>query len=91
MGKNLDKLKLDFQFNFLILQKWFCENHMLLSPVKRHYMVLGGHTQIDCISLNGTKIESSRNKALLGAILDDDLKSHIKSLCRKAAQKLRAF
>ena len=41
-----------------------------------------GHTHIDCISLNGTEIESSRNKTLLGVTLDNDLKcdAHIKSL-----------
>ena len=91
--KNLDKLKLDLQSNFLISQKWFYENQMILKPVSCHYMLLGGHAQIDYISLNGIQIESSRNETLLGVILDDDLKldAHIKSLRRKAAQKLSAL
>ena len=91
--KNLDKLKLDLQSNFLISQKWFYENQMILKPVNCHYMLLGGHAQIDYISLNGIEIESSRNETLLGVILDDDLKldAHIKSLRRKAAQKLSAL
>ena len=91
--KNLDKLKLDLQSNFLISQKWFYENQMILKPVNCHYMLLGGHAQIDYISLNGIEIESSRNETLLGVILDDDLKldAHIKSLRRKATQKLSAL
>ena len=91
--KNLDKLKLDLQSNFLISQKWFYENQMILKPVNCHYMLLGGHAQIDYTSLNGIEIESSRNETLLGVILDDDLKldAHIKSLRRKAAQKLSAL
>ena len=59
--KNLDKLKLDLQSNFLISQKWFYENQMILKPVNCHYMLLGSHAQIDYISLNGIEIESSRN------------------------------
>ena len=91
--KNLDKLKLDLQSNFLISQKWFYENQMILKPVNCHYMLLGGHAQIDYTSLNGIEIESSRNETLLGVILDDDLKldAHIKSLRRKAAQILSAL
>ena len=54
-------------------------------------MLLAGHTQIDCISLNGN--ESNRSKSLLGFILDNDLMfdAHIKSLCREAARKLSAL
>ena len=53
-------------------------------------MLLGGHTQIDYISLNNIEIKSGRNETSLGVILDNDLTFdvHIKCLCRKAAQKL---
>ena len=64
---------------------------MILNFGKRHYMHLGGHSQIDYISLNGIEIESSRNKTEV--LLDNDLKldAHIQSQCRKAAQKLSAL
>ena len=39
-------------------------------------MVLGDHTQIEYIILNAFEIEKSRNEALLGAILDNDLNSY---------------
>ena len=47
------------------------------------------YTVIDYIPLNGIEIESSGNETL-GVILDNDLKfdAHIKSLCRKATQRL---
>ena len=66
------------------------QNHMILNPSKFHYMLLGGNTQIDYISLNNIEIKSGRNETSLGVILDNDLTFdvHIKCLCRKAAQKL---
>ena len=64
---------------------------MILNAGKRHYMVLGDHTQIEYIILNAFEIEKSRNEALLEAILDNDLNSHIKSLCRKLFRNLGLF
>lgn len=34
------KLKLDLKSNFSILQKQFCENHLIPNPGKRHYTPL---------------------------------------------------
>ena len=84
----LGKVKLDLRSNFSLLQKWLYENHMIPNPVKCHYMLLGGHTQIDYISLNVFEIESSRNETL-GFILGSNLKfdAYVKSWCREAAQK----
>ena len=65
MGKNLEKLKLDLQSNFSILQKLFYENPMMFNPSKGHYIFSGGHTQIDYISLNDIEIESSRNENII--------------------------
>ena len=42
----LGKFKLELQSNFLLLQKWFYKNHMIFDPVKCHYMLLRGHTQL---------------------------------------------
>ena len=66
---------------------------MILNPSKCHCMVLGGHTQMDHISLNGIEVKSSRNETLLGVIFESDLKfdAHIKSQNRKDAQKLSAL
>ena len=83
-------VKENLKINFLIMQKWFYENHMVLNPGKCHYLILGNRSNSDAINLNGTKLASSRNEQLLGILIDRDLSfdKHIKSLCRKVDQKL---
>ena len=53
-GKNLNMVKENLKFNFLFMQKWFYENHMVWSPGKCHYFVLGKRSNSDIINLNGT-------------------------------------
>ena len=86
-------VKENLKINFLIMQKWFYENHMVLNPGKCHYLVLGNRSNSDTINLNGTKLASSSYEKLLGILIDRDLSfdKHIKSLCRKAGQKLNAL
>ena len=66
---------------------------MVLNPEKCHYLVLGKRSNSDTINLNGTKLASSSYEKLLGILIDRDLSfdKHIKSLCRKAGQKLNAL
>ena len=75
------------------MQTWFYENGMVLSTGKCHYLVLGKRSNSDTINLNGTKLASSSYEKLLGILIDRDLSfdKHIKSLCRKAGQKLNAL
>ena len=75
------------------MQKWFYENHIVLNPGKCHDLVLGKRSNSDTINLNGTKLASSSYEKLLGILIDRDLSfnKHIKSLCRKAGQKLNAL
>ena len=86
-------VKKNLKINFLIMQKWFYENHMLLKPGKCHYLVLGNRSNSDTINLNGTKPVISSYEKLTGILIDRDLSfdKHIKSLCRKAGQKLNAL
>ena len=81
----------NLKINFLIMQKWFYKNH--LNPGKCHYLVLGNRSNSDTINLNGAKLASSSYEKLLGILTDRDLSfdKHIKSLCRKAGQKLNAL
>ena len=90
IGKSLKMVKENLKINFLIMQKWFHENHMVLNPGKYRYLVLGNRSNSDTINLNGTKQASSSYEKFLGILIDHDLSfdKHIKSLCRKAAQKL---
>ena len=45
IGKSLNMVKKNLKVNFLIIQKWFYKNHMVLNPGKCHYLVLGNSDQ----------------------------------------------
>ena len=81
--------------HFILLEKakWFYENHMVLNPGKCHCLVLGNRSNSDTINVNGRKLVSSSYEKLHGILIDRDLSfdKHIKSLCRKAGQKLNAL
>ena len=40
-GKKYEKNKNNLVIDFMILHKWLCENHKLLSPGKCHHNVIG--------------------------------------------------
>ena len=92
-GKNMQKIKNDLEMDFMILHKWFHENHMVLNPDKCHFIVIGDHDPNQKIILNNNEIVSSNEEKLLGILLDSKLNfdSHITSLCKKAGQKLSAL
>ena len=91
-GKSLNMVKENLKINFLIMQKRFYENHMVLNPGKYYYLVLGNRSNSGTINLNKTKLASSSYEKLLGNLIDRDLSfdKHLKS-CRKAGQKLNAL
>ena len=93
IGKSLNMVKENLKINVLIMQKWFYENHLVLNPGKCHYLILGNRSNSDTINLNEAKLASSSYEKLLGTLIDRDLSfdKHIKSLCRKAGQKLNAL
>ena len=66
---------------------------MVLSPGKCHCLVLRNRSNSDTINLNGTKLASSSYEKLLGILTDRDLSfdNHIKSLYKRAGQKLNAL
>ena len=39
-GKNMRKIKNDLEMDFMILYRWFHENHMVLNAGKCHYIVI---------------------------------------------------
>ena len=74
---------------FMILHKWFHENHMVLNPGKCRYIVVGGDEPPYKIIFNNNDIGCSNEEKLLDILLDSKLNidSHITSLCKKAGQK----
>ena len=69
IGKSLNMVKENLKINFLIMQKWFYENHMVLNPGKCHYLVLGKRSNSDTINLNGAKMASRLMKNYLVSLL----------------------
>ena len=88
-GKNMHKIKNDLEMDFMILDKWFHENHMALNPGKCHYIVIGDNDPSHII-LNKNEIVSSNEEKLLSILLDSKLNfdSHISSLCKNQAKNL---
>ena len=76
--------------DFMILHKWFHENHMVLNPDKCHYIVIGDDGPTQKITLINNEIVSFNEEKLLGILLDSKLNfdSHITSPLRKQAKKL---
>ena len=66
---------------------------MILDPNKCHYMCIGKNTASDIFKFENVCLENSKEKVILGITIDNKLTfdSHIKSICRKAGQKLSAL
>ena len=88
-GKNMRKIENDLEMDFKILHKWFHENHMVLNHDKCHDIAIGDGDPSHKIILNNNEIASSNEEILLDSKLNFD--SHIKSLCKKAGQKVSAL
>ena len=94
LGKNMQKIKSDWeQSDFIILPKWFHENHTVLKTGTCHYMVIGDNDPSHKIILNNNESASSNEEKLLGILLDGKLNfdSHVTYLCKTAGQKLSAL
>ena len=87
------KIKNNLEMDFMILRKWFQENHMILKPGKCDNIVIGDNDLSYKIILNNDEITGSSEENLLGILLDSklNLDSHITSLSKKAGQKLSAL
>ena len=91
IGKNKEDIKSLLLLDFEIVNNWFYENFMILNPEKSHYMCLGKNLDDnEVLNFNNLVIESSEEKEILGIKIDKNLNfnNRIKSICRKAGQKL---
>ena len=94
IGKNKEDIKSLLLLDFEIVNNWFYENFMILNPEKSHYMCLGKNLDDnEVLNFNNLIIESSKEVEILGIKIDKNLNfnNHIKSICRKAGQKLSAL
>ena len=89
----MQKIKNYLEMDFMILHKWFYENHMVLNPDQCHYIVIGDDDPTQKITFINNEIASSNKEKLLGILLDSKLNfdSHVTSLCKKAGQNISAL
>ena len=75
----MQKIKNNLEMDFMILYKWFHENHMVLNPGECDCIVMGDDDPSHRIILNNHEIASSNEEKLLGVLLDSKLNfdSHI--------------
>ena len=87
----LETVLTDIEQGFDILLKWFKDNLLKANPEKYHLLVNTKEKR----HLNTREIEISNNKCqkILGIKIDCKLMfdSHVKSMCKKASQKLNAL
>ena len=91
IGKDI--LKNLLRKDFRALTEWFFKNYMVLNQKKCRYMCIGRNTENDKFKFDNLLLENSKEEVVLGVIIDNKLTfdSHIKSICRKAGQKLGAL
>ena len=89
----IESVKKALSNDFRIIENWFYENLMVLNAKKCHYMCFGIRSENDDFIFDGIKLRNSCEEKILGVIIDNDLKydPHIRSMCKKAAQKLRVL
>ena len=88
--KNKQQIKNDLEMHFMILHKWFNENHMVLKPGKCHYIAIGDNDPSRKIILNNNEIANSNEQKLLGILSGSKLtefSDSILSFWKKAGQK----
>ena len=77
----------------LKIAEWFPNNCMKLNEDKCHLMIFGDKSNDISLNIGSVRIKESKEEKLLGVILDETLcfKQQVKSICKKAGQKLHAL
>ena len=93
-GPKIETVIAHLEHDALKITEWFPNNFMKLNEDKCHLMVFGtrGGNEIT-IKIGGACVKESTEENLLGITFDQSLsfKEHVKTLCRKAGQKLHAL
>ena len=92
-ANNIESAIKTLESDALKITKWFPNNCMKLNEDKCHLMVFGDKSNNVSINIGSVTINESTEEKLLGVILDKKLsfKQQVKSLCKKAGQKLHTL
>ena len=90
---NIEGVIATLESDALKIAEWFPNNCMNLNEDKCHLMVFGDKSNDVSVNIGRITIKESTEEKLLGVILDKKLcfKQQIKSVCKKAGQKLHAL
>ena len=90
IGNTTEGVKKALSNDFIIIQNWFHENLMVLNAKKCHHMCFRTISENDDFIHDEIKLTNSCEEKILGVIIDNELRfdPNIRSMCRKAAQKL---
>ena len=89
LGKVLTKLSKNFLNDFLILEKWFFNNFLVLNSDKCHFVTLWTPNTLANFKFENIKIKNSVSEKLLGVIIDNklDFTEHLDTVCKNANLK----
>ena len=89
--KHLETVLKDLEQGSDTLLKWFTHNLLKANPEKYHLLVSTNEKRH--LNVGEVEISNSKCEKFLGIIIDSKLMfdSHVKSLCKKASQKLNAL
>ena len=93
-GQSLDSVVSNIEKDMKIAIDWYQDNEMVANPEKFQLMFLGLKDDLKlCIDINGNVVEMTDSVKLLGITIDSKLnfKEHVKSICKKTSNKVRAF
>ena len=90
-NKHLETVLKDLEQGSGTLLKWFTDNLLKANPEKYHLLVSTNEKRH--LNVGEVEISNSKCEKLLGIKIDSKLMfdSHVKSLCKKASQKLNAL
>ena len=90
---NIEGIIETLESDALKIAEWFPNNCMKLNEDKCHLMIFGDKSNNISLNIGSVRIKESKEEKLLGVILDKTLcsKQQVKSICKKAGQKLHAL
>ena len=92
-GHNVENVVANLENDALAISEWFPNNRMKSNEDKCHLMIFGGKSRKVSVKIGEANVKESKEEKLLGIIFDQTLsfKQHVKTLCKKASQKLHAL
>ena len=92
-GPKIDNVIAHLENDALKLTEWFPNNLMKLNEDKCHLMIFGAKDNEVSVKIGGACLKESTEENLLGIKFDRSFsfKEHVKTLCKKASQKLHAL